>query len=326
MSASASAVAASGAAALAGCFAGLLSASRLADSTYVTAHPTKSKRNRSRRAECHAEWSSAEDSTPRDCKYLAEASRRKDAQPQQEPMEAGWQGFSMAEARQLADTSHKAAAEKSPQDVLADLQKGNMRFWTGAARRPERSAFERRALLSKQFPLVAVLGCSDSRVPTEIVFDVGLGDLFVSRVAGNCLDTTTLASMLYAVHHLKVKVLIVLGHEACGAVKAAGLPSTAISKEPRALSTLLNGLKGGLEHARLQDIHDHRAYDREAVVTNVRRQIEQLAADDGIMLKVAAGELILVGAFYEISSGIVDFFSEVTVSTMPSPRATTTSK
>merc|ERR1712048_1236715 len=106
-------------------------------------------------------------------------------------------------------------------EVMADLQKGNARFWMGHATRPEKSAFERRALITKQFPSVAVLGCSDSRVPVEIIFDQGLGDMFVIRVAGNCLDITTLASLQYAVHHLKVKVLMVMGHEGCGAVKAS---------------------------------------------------------------------------------------------------------
>jgi len=233
--------------------------------------------------------------------------------PELEAMEAGWQGFSMEEARRLADANHELAASLSPQEVLSVLQKGNMRFWTGAATRPEKSAFERRALISKQFPLAAVLSCSDSRVPTEIVFDVGLGDMFVIRVAGNCLDTAALASLQYAIKHLKVKVVLVMGHEGCGAVKAAGMSSEDINKEPHALARLLNGLKGGLEHGRLQGISDPRAYDREAVVTNVKRQIEQLASEETVMEKVASNEILCVGAFYEISSGIVDFFSELTV-------------
>merc|ERR1719510_868932 len=122
----------------------------------------------------------------------------------------------MEEARNLADEGHEKAKMQSPPQVLSDLQKGNARFWMGTARRPESSAFERRALISKQFPLTAILGCSDSRVPTEIVFDQGLGDMFVIRVAGNCLDTTTTASLQYAVNHLKVKVVVVMGHEGCG--------------------------------------------------------------------------------------------------------------
>eukprot|EP00929_Paragymnodinium_shiwhaense_P089397 TRINITY_DN4954_c1_g1_i1.p1 TRINITY_DN4954_c1_g1~~TRINITY_DN4954_c1_g1_i1.p1 ORF type:complete len:363 (-),score=67.37 TRINITY_DN4954_c1_g1_i1:339-1427(-) len=234
-----------------------------------------------------------------------------------EPVAAGWQGFSMEEARELAEATYEATLAKTPQEVLAELQKGNVRFWTGAAMRPEKSAFERRALISKQFPLVAVLGCSDSRVPVEIVFDAGLGDMFVVRVAGNCLDTTTLASLQYAVNHLKVKVLLVLGHEGCGPVKAAAAQQAHdIGKEPRALRTLLKDMKNGLDESRLGQIFDDRAMNREAVVTNVQRQMQTLSQDDSIMQKVQDGELLCVGALYEISSGIVDFLQEIPAGTL----------
>jgi len=220
-------------------------------------------------------------------------------------------GFSMEQAREMADSGHAIAMSRSPGEVLSDLQCGNVRFWTGQATRPERSAFERRALISKQFPATAILSCSDSRVPIEIVFDQGLGDMFVIRVAGNCLDTTTTASLQYAVNHLKVKVLIVMGHEGCGAVKASQLPLDAINREPEALASLLKGMRRGLEAADIAAIQDPKAADREAVTTNVKAQVEALVRDKGIMGKVRNGELMMVGAFYEISSGIVDFFHEV---------------
>merc|ERR1712217_978106 len=174
----------------------------------------------------------------------------------------------------------------------------------------EKNAFERRALIMKQFPSVAVLGCSDSRVPVEIVFDQGLGDMFVVRVAGNCLDTSTRASLDYAVDHLKVKVVVVLGHEGCGAVRAAGLPIEQINKESPALSEALKQIKSGLDEHRLMHVHDARAHDREAVATNVRRQVEQLSRSEAIAQKIRERQIIVVGAFYEISSGIVDFFMD----------------
>jgi len=220
-------------------------------------------------------------------------------------------GFSMEQARLMAESGKAQASMRTPAQVLADLQRGNVRFWTGQAHRPEKSAFERRALISMQYPSVAVLGCSDSRVPIEIIFDQGLGDMFVIRVAGNCLDTTTKASLLYAVNHLKVKVVLVLGHEGCGAVKAAQLPLEAIDKEPEVLGKLLKGLRRGLDSAELPGIQDAKALDREAVSTNVKAQVEQLVRDSNIMAKVDGGELIMLGALYEISSGIVDFFHEV---------------
>jgi len=217
-------------------------------------------------------------------------------------------GLSMEESRQMVDAADAKSKDKTPSEVLAALQRGNARFWTGNATRPEKSAFERRSLIMKQFPSVAVLGCSDSRVPVEIVFDQGLGDMFVVRVAGNCLDTSTRASLDYAVNHLKVKVLIVLGHEGCGAVKAAGLPMDQINKESPALSKALKHIKSGLDEQRLAQVYDARAHDREAVATNVRRQVEELSRSDDLAKKINEQEIQVVGAVYEISSGIVDFF------------------
>jgi carbonic anhydrase len=199
----------------------------------------------------------------------------------------------------------------APREVLENLQRGNVRFWTGGAVRPEKSAFERRALINKQFPSTAILSCADSRVPTEIVFDQHLGDMFVVRCAGNAVTDTTMGSLQYAVNHLKVKVLMVMGHEGCGAVKAAGLPEDALRGEPSELCNCLLGLKRGLDFQKLKCIEDTRAHDREAVISNVKQQVMALTRDPSIMKKVADKELLIVGAFYEISSGIVDFFFEV---------------
>eukprot|EP00933_Yihiella_yeosuensis_P021899 TRINITY_DN1726_c0_g1_i6.p1 TRINITY_DN1726_c0_g1~~TRINITY_DN1726_c0_g1_i6.p1 ORF type:complete len:362 (-),score=80.51 TRINITY_DN1726_c0_g1_i6:164-1249(-) len=225
---------------------------------------------------------------------------------------AGWEGFSMEDAAKVNAEGRAEAKKLSPAEVLSNLQRGNARFWTGCATRPEKSAFERRALIMQQFPNTAILACSDSRVPVEVIFDQGLGDMFVVRVAGNCLALTTTASLQYAVNHLKVKVLVVMGHEACGAIKASMGKEEDIEKQPESLAAALGGIRGGLDLDRLSRVHDTRAHDREAVITNVRRQVEGLCEIESIMQKVAAKELIVVGAFYEISSGIVDFFMEVT--------------
>lgn len=227
------------------------------------------------------------------------------------PPAAGWQGFSMEEARSHAQSCTRKIREKQPREVLADLQRGNARFWTGAATRPEVSAFERRALIMQQYPATAILGCSDSRVPIEIVFDQGLGDMFVVRVAGNLLDCSTAASLQYAVTNLKVKVLVVMGHEGCGAIKAALGELESIDDQAQALVQSLQRIRDGLDVDRLNLVSDFRARDREAVVTNVRRTVEQITQCECIMRSVNNKELIVVGAFYEISSGIVDFFLEV---------------
>lgn len=133
--------------------------------------------------------------------------------------------------------------------------------------------------------------------------------MFVVRVAGNCLGVTTEASLEYAVHHLNVKVLLVLGHEGCGAIKAAGLPMEQINQEPEALASVLKGLKAGLDDCKhINNILDARARDREAVATNVKNQVIKLTEDPKILAKVNEGKMKIVGGFYEISSGIVDFF------------------
>jgi len=223
----------------------------------------------------------------------------------------------MEEAREHAQQGASEAKSRTPTEVLLELQRGNARFWMGTAQRPEKSAFERRSLILSQYPSVAVLGCSDSRVPVEIVFDQGLGDLFVIRVAGNGLSVSTNASLQYAIHHLKVKVVVVMGHEGCGAIKAAQLDEETIKKEPADLAKALLGIKSGLDEKRLSCIHDPRAHDREAVVCNVTNQVKQLAKDPCLMDLVNNDELTIVGGFYEISSGIVDFFHQISVPGSP---------
>eukprot|EP00658_Telonema_sp_P-2_P000574 TRINITY_DN10220_c0_g2_i1.p1 TRINITY_DN10220_c0_g2~~TRINITY_DN10220_c0_g2_i1.p1 ORF type:complete len:308 (+),score=70.50 TRINITY_DN10220_c0_g2_i1:248-1171(+) len=227
------------------------------------------------------------------------------------------EGFSMEDARKHSEECEAVHQARTPSQVLSELQRGNARFWLGQSAQKHGSAFERRALIMKQYPKCAILGCSDSRVPIEIVFDQGLGDIFVIRVAGNCLDVTTKASLEYAVNHLGVKVLMIMGHEGCGAVRAAALPTEQIEGEPDNLSKLLKNIKVGLDEDRLQHVHDPRAHDREAVVTNVCRQVESLTRDESLMSKVRSKELIVLGAFYEISSGIVDFFHKVSGSEQP---------
>jgi carbonic anhydrase len=220
---------------------------------------------------------------------------------------------SMEDCVQNQESAKAELSALTPAMVLANLQQGNARFWMGVAQRPEMSAMERRAMIMQQFPKAAILGCSDSRVPIEIVFDQGLGDIFAIRVAGNAVGGQSVpASIEYAVNHLKVKLVVVLGHEGCGAVRAAMLPAEQIGAEPQALKKWLTYIRRGLiTHEGLNQgwIRDMRARDREAVICNVREQVKTLAKDPGMAAKVADGSILIVGAFYEISSGMVDFIS-----------------
>jgi carbonic anhydrase len=216
-------------------------------------------------------------------------------------------GFSTSEAHEHNSTQRELSAQRTPDEVLHALQRGNTRFWMGVPERPVVSAFERHALLNQQHPSVAILGCADSRVPISIVFDQGLGDIFAIRVAGNYLDTATEGSLEYAVVHLKVKVLIIMGHEGCGAVGAARLPQTTIDKESKCLCNLLKSLKTGLNEDNLNAIVDKKAADREAVTSNVKKQVNILMNNTVVKDSIDREELKVVGAFYNQGSGIVDF-------------------
>ncbi len=195
---------------------------------------------------------------------------------------------------------------RTPQEALHALKTGNSRFFSGVARRPELSAAERRAQILSQTPFATILSCSDSRVPTEIVFDQGLGSLFITRIAGNVIDTGTAGSIEYSVEHLKVKLIVVMGHEGCGAVKAALLPEAVRNREAANIRALLASIEPAVKN--LPKIRDEKAKTREAVIANVRLQVNNLKQNSTIQAGIQRGQIGVIGAYYEITSGAVDFF------------------
>ncbi|MEJ7848567.1 MAG: carbonic anhydrase [Pyrinomonadaceae bacterium] len=210
-------------------------------------------------------------------------------------------GATMEEIAQLRDP-----IAKNPQEAIRALKAGNSRFFSGSARRPELSAAERRSQILAQTPFAVILSCSDSRVPTEIVFDQGLGNLFITRVAGNVIETGTLGSIEYGIEHLKTHVVVVLGHEGCGAVKAALLTPEQRSRESESIQSLLNSILPAV--SKLPKIRDEKAKLREAVIANVRLQVQNLKKTKLIQSAIASNRIAVIGAFYEITSGAVDFF------------------
>lgn len=196
----------------------------------------------------------------------------------------------------------------SPEDAIAALKDGNARFFSGQATRPEADANQRRAQIMGQSPFAAVLACSDSRVPVEIVFDQGLGDLFVVRVAGNVVGEAGLGSLEYATEHLGVRLLVVLGHEGCGAVAAALLPEEQLAREPENLRRLIARIQPCVRD--LPPIRDRKARMREAVLNNVRWQVHELRGQPVVQAAEARGQIRVIGAYYEIGSGAVDFLTE----------------
>ena len=214
--------------------------------------------------------------------------------------EAIIKGASMEEIAKLKDPG-----AKTPAEAIRTLKGGNSRFFGGTARRPDMSANERRAQILGQTPFAVVLGCSDSRVPIELVYDQKLGDIFAVRVAGQVVDPGTAGSFEYAIRHLKTKVLVIMGHEGCGAVKAAMLSEAELKSEPENVRYLVQKIAPAVSD--IPKIRDPKAKMREAVMANVRRQVALAKENPVVKEAVAKNQLAVVGAFYEISSGQVDF-------------------
>lgn len=192
-----------------------------------------------------------------------------------------------------------------PQSVLHQMLEGNKRYHRGlygdrvAVANAKGNSKTRQNLANGQTPGAAVLSCADSRVPVEAIFDQSVGDLFVVRTAGNICSPCAEGSLDYGVKHLGVKVLMVLGHAGCGAVKAAQLESRDIKGESAALAGLLFDIKSGLQACKT-------CTPEIAVEVNVRHQVAALSKNPLVKSKVASGELILVGAKYDLATGQIN--------------------
>jgi len=196
-------------------------------------------------------------------------------------------------------TTTLQSASTTGRSALQRLMEGNQRFVAMRLAHPDLS-LERRLEVSKgQHPSAIVLTCADSRVPPELIFDQGLGDLFVVRVAGNVLDDHVIGSIEYAAEHLEAPLVMVLGHERCGAVDAAVKGGEA----PGKIASLLEALHPAVQAAKGQagDPVDN------VVKLNARFGAAQLKASDPILApRLKAGELEIVGARYDLDTGKVE--------------------
>jgi carbonic anhydrase len=182
-------------------------------------------------------------------------------------------------------------------EALECLLAGNRRFTAEARTFPDQTPARRQELVAGQKPFVAILSCSDSRVVPEIIFDQGLGDLFVVRVAGNVVDPALRASVEYAVRHLAVPLILVLGHTSCGAVTAA-LAAEELGDEAAELAPLLSAIEPAIALAR-QEVGDSDPARllAAAVRANVRLAVSPLNPAPGVEV---------VGAVYDLTSGVVE--------------------
>jgi len=194
----------------------------------------------------------------------------------------------------------------TPDEALARLLEGNRRYVANKSFCPNESTTTRTKLATGQAPFAIILGCSDSRVPPEVVFDFGLGDLFVIRVAGNIVEDAGVGSIEYAVEHLGTPLIVVLGHERCGAVKATIETLEAGAEAPGHIAELVRKLKPAVE-ASAKTPGDKVA---NAVRENVRRMVTELAGLEPFLKeKVEGGKVKVVGAHYDLDSGVVELLS-----------------
>jgi carbonic anhydrase len=203
-------------------------------------------------------------------------------------------------------SSHDSALYTAD-EALGRLQDGNARFMRGEARFQTVQKDILAELTKGQRPYATIVGCSDSRVPPELVFDATFGELFVIRVAGNVLDPAVMGSIQYAAMHLRTPLFVILGHEGCGAVQAALALRNEGARQPSRIAVLLDSILPGLENvdAALPPSVQLSA----GVEANVRWSMRQLLETPEGRARMAEGVLKLVGAVYQLETGRVRFLT-----------------
>ena len=197
-------------------------------------------------------------------------------------------------------------------EALERLREGNRRFATNArASSGLEDRTRRRELVGEQNPFAIVLGCSDSRVPAEIIFDQGLGDLFVIRVAGNIVAPSLLGSIEFSARLHEVRLVVVLGHTMCGAIQTTidELERPSGNRSPN-LSSIVNRIRPAVETLIESGLGDDRqALLHHAIRANVRASVSQVRHGSQVIEELIAHDgLHVVGAEYSLESGLVDFF------------------
>jgi carbonic anhydrase len=205
----------------------------------------------------------------------------------------------------------------SATEALQRLRAGNERFASNLRLSEPLLSHDRRAeLVAGQEPFAIILGCSDSRVPAEIVFDQGLGDLFVIRVAGNIVAPSQIGSVEFAVSQYGTRLVVVLGHSQCGAILATIDELSRGGENPKGnIKSIVNRVKPSVEGLMSTDlINNYDALVHEAVRANVRASANHLRHGSEIIEELIDNDgLLVVGAEYSLETGKVDFFDGVTV-------------
>ncbi|EFA22394.1 carbonic anhydrase [Bifidobacterium gallicum] len=232
----------------------------------------------------------------------------------------------LAAEQEAGEIEQIAADDSTASGVWNRLLAGNRRFAEGKAEHPRQDPVSREALVDEQHPSTAVLSCADSRVAPEIVFDAGLGEMFVTRTAGPMIDDAVLATLELAITQLGVKLLVVMGHENCAAIAEAceELDALVESTESESgqhadafmddldgiiaasKSTILREVGMSIWQARMAELTTNEEYEQ----VHIARLIEELVTRSEVIRKALADErLMIVGARYRVSSGLVEVLS-----------------
>ena len=205
----------------------------------------------------------------------------------------------------LGRPSTPGGSRTSPQQLLERLMAGNKRFVNNEAPTVSGLAEKREMLVSSQAPFAAILSCADSRVIPNLVFAQGLGDLFVARVAGNYPDDDVIASFEYAIEHLGTTLVMVLGHQSCGAVTAVYEAIKTNTPLPPHLSSLEH-----LIAPAIADVVRQRGTMDAAIEANVRAGVARLKASPPVIAEgVKSGHVLVVGGFYQLGNGQVSLIA-----------------
>ncbi len=207
-----------------------------------------------------------------------------------------------AKAKETIIALGKLDHNSTPDEVLEALVEGNKRFVGNRPEAPNQDYVRLREVSTAQKPLVSILGCADSRVPIEIIFDRGLGDLFVVRDAGNIATPEEIGSLEYGTVILGSKVLMVLGHEKCGAVKAA-LQNKPL---PGQMGSIVAAIQPAIDRP---NRNDSKEFYLETIKQNVLLQVKKLYSSPLLYDLVAQGKLKIVGAYYSLKTGEVSILT-----------------
>ena len=203
-----------------------------------------------------------------------------------------------------ADPAHSDQPSVAAAEAISKLKEGNSRYTSGNLQHPGQTTERRTELVKTQHPFAVIVSCSDSRVPPEIVFDQGLGDLFIFRVAGNVIDDHGLGGIEYAVDHLNVRLIVVLGHQSCGAVQAAKETIAAKGKAPGHIESLVTAIKPAVEATAKDDLDT-------TIKANVQHVVQALRSSTPILkAKVDSGAVQVTGGYYSLDTGAVTFLDQ----------------